>query len=464
MTENKSERNLGRKITVILIVIFMVLTGIVWFAGVYFFQSHFFPGTTINEFNCSFMTAQEVENLLQKKTASYALAIQTRGNGQEGISAKEVNLIYTPDGSAKALIKSQNQSLWFLAFSKSAAYNMKESTKCDQALLETAVDSLNCMQAGLAPSDAHLEEGEDGFEIIPEKEGNLLNREKTLQTIKNAMLSGQHVLNLEEADCYEKPSVYKDDAALEKQRQQMDEITDIIVTYDFADRTEVVDRSVIKDWIVVDENGDCVLERDRVAAYIDKLGYKYDTLGLSHSFRTYQGEDITVSGGDYGWVIDQEKETDALMEIIHSGETQVRIPIYSYSAWSRDTNDIGYTYIEINLTNQKLVVYKDGAPVVETFVVTGNPNIPDCETPTGCYAIDAMMSPAVLTGEDYQAEVNFWLPFNGNVGIHDAAWRTEFGNNLYLFEGSHGCVNVPYDKAAQIYQYAQIGMPVVVYE
>ena len=73
-------------------------------------------------------------------------------------------------------------------------------------------------------------------------------------------------------------------------------------------------------------------------------------------------------------------------------------------------------------------------------------------TPTGCYALDAKESPAVLTGEDYEANVTYWMPFAGNVGIHDASWRSEFGGNLYLWEGSHGCVNVPYDKRPRFMQ------------
>ena len=84
-------------------------------------------------------------------------------------------------------------------------------------------------------------------------------------------------------------------------------------------------------------------------------------------------------------------------------------------------------------------------------------------TPTGVYAVDAMMSPYTLTGEDYESDVTYWLPFNGNVGIHDASWRSEFGGKLYLTEGSHGCVNTPYDQVEIIYQNIGIGAPVVVY-
>ena len=36
---------------------------------------------------------------------------------------------------------------------------------------------------------------------------------------------------------------------------------------------------------------------------------KYDTAGTERTFSTYDNREITVSGGNYGWVIDQQKET-----------------------------------------------------------------------------------------------------------------------------------------------------------
>ncbi len=78
-------------------------------------------------------------------------------------------------------------------------------------------------------------------------------------------------------------------------------------------------------------------------------------------------------------------------------EPEVRQPAYAYSGLCRDTNDIGNTYVEIDLTNQRMVFYKDGQLLADTPVVTG------CvrkghSTPTGCFALDAMRSPAVLKG------------------------------------------------------------------
>lgn len=120
--------------------------------------------------------------------------------------------------------------------------------------------------------------------------------------------------------------------------------------------------------------------------------------------------------------------------------------------------------MEIDLTNQRMLFYKDGIAIVDTPVVTGNPNIQGNETPTGCFAIDGMKSPSVLTGEGYAQAVTYWMPFAGNVGIHDATWRSDFGGSIYIFNGSHGCVNTPYDQARIIYENIGIGAPVVVYK
>lgn len=244
----------------------------------------------------------------------------------------------------------------------------------------------------------------------------------------------------------------------------MNQLVKVIITYDFADRTETVDRTLIKNWFGYDEDGNVILDENLVRQYVADLGLKYDTMGQTRTFLTYDNRQVEIKGGDYGWVIDQDEEVKALIAAIESGVTQVREPVYLYSGYSRGTNDIGSTYLEIDLTNQRLVFYQKGTPIVDTPIVSGNPDIEGCGTPTGCYALDAKESPAVLTGEDYEANVTYWMPFAGNVGIHDASWRSEFGGNLYLWEGSHGCVNVPYDKAAEIYANIEVGMPVVVYD
>ena len=66
--------------------------------------------------------------------------------------------------------------------------------------------------------------------------------------------------------------------------------------------------------------------------------------------------------------------------------------------------------------------------------------------------------------QSYEQPVTYWMPFNGNVGIHDAdTWRSEYGGEIYKTSGSHGCVNTPTANAEKIFNTVEIGTPVIVY-
>ena len=106
--------------------------------------------------------------------------------------------------------------------------------------------------------------------------------------------------------------------------------------------------------------------------------------------------------------------------------------------------------------------YVDGKTYVETDVVTGNVSQGNA-TPVGVYAITYKERDATLTGENYSSPVEYWMPFNGNIGIHDASWRTTFGGELYKTSGSHGCVNTPPANAKKIFEKIEKGMPVIVH-
>ena len=420
----------------------------------------------VNGFNCSYMTREDTESLLDQRVKAYVLAVETMKNGQEAISAKDVDLSYVSTGIIRKLIRDQERFTWFLVFNQNKNYDISESLSYNTEMMSQTVDNLKCMQADniVQPVDAQIQDTGECFEIIPEVTGNALDRTKTEEVIAGAMLRGRTSVNLEEESCYLKPSVYSTDTQLQANCEKMNQLCDIIITYDFADRTETVDRTVIKNWFGYDQDGNVILDEKLVRQYVSNLGLIYDTMGQTRTFQTYDNREVEIKGGDYGWVIDQDAEVKALIEAINSGVTQVREPVYLYSGYSRGTNDIGSTYVEIDLTNQRLVFYMKGTPIVDTPIVSGNPNIDGCATPEGCYALDAKESPAVLTGEDYETNVTYWMPFAGNVGIHDATWRTEFGGNMYQWDGSHGCINVPYDKAAAIYANIEVGMSVVVYE
>lgn len=472
MAEENTGMSTGRKILTGFIIVLFLLAVASYFFGVYYFTEHFLPGSEVNGFNCSYMTQQEAEELLKQKTEAYVLAIQTRGNGQESISADQIALGYTSDGSVKKLLHKQNRFGWFLAFSQHKTYEVASSVTYDQTLFDQVFSSLKCLQDNEKPVDAAIQENDDGFEVVPEKEGTLVDQQKLKDDIIRAVTTGRTVVNLEEDGCYINPAVYSKD--LTKDCQQMNELTDVVITYDFSDRKETVDRSVIRGWLTRDDNGDLTVDKQAVAEYVKQLADKYDTPGTERSFVTYDNREITVSGGTYGWIIDQQKETDELYQAVIDKKTQVREPEYSQKATSRNTNDIGYTYVEIDLTGSRLVYYKDGQPVVDTVFNASS------STPEGVYNVADKKESAVPGGGSGDA-VSYWIPFTDKLGIYGDPAMSQAGTDAedgdFGSEGTadfssvmnswnnstEGCVVLPIEQAQELYQNIETGIAVVIY-
>ena len=155
------------------------------------------------------------------------------------------------------------------------------------------------------------------------------------------------------------------------------------------------------------------------------------------------GKTVTIARSCYGWKVDNDAETKEIIGEIKAGKPVTRDLNYSMTANSHEGNDYGDSYVEINLTAQHLFLYKEGKLVIESDFVSGNV-ARDFDTPTGAYGITYTQKDATLRGENYETPVSYWMPFAGNVGMHDAYWRSSFGGSkFYKTAGSHGCINLP---------------------
>ena len=119
------------------------------------------------------------------------------------------------------------------------------------------------------------------------------------------------------------------------------------------------------------------------------------------------------------------------------------------------------TYVEISIAQQHMWFYEKGKLFLDTDIVTGNEG--NCDTPTGTFSIESRALDTTLTGDGYSSFVSYWMGFYGGYGIHDASWRSSFGGDIYQGNGSHGCVNTPYEKVKQIYEHTDYGTPVYIY-
>lgn len=113
-------------------------------------------------------------------------------------------------------------------------------------------------------------------------------------------------------------------------------------------------------------------------------------------------------------------------------------------------------WIEIILSQQRLVAWEDGRMVMSTPVSTGTRRTP---TVRGTFRIYRKYAKQRMVGRDYDLpNVPYVMYFTGAYALHGTYWHSNFGQPM-----SHGCVNIPTGKAAWLYQWAPRGTTVVVH-
>ena len=292
-----------------------------------------------------------------------------------------------------------------------------------------------------------------------------MDQEKAKAAIMAAVAAGQGSVNLKEQGCYMAAAVTADDEGLKNLLDTMNRCREMTITYVFGDQQEVLEGKVISSWLTGTVDGQIQVDHEKAAAYVAYLAEKYDTAGKPRTFKTTDGRDVEVTGS-YGWKIDQGYETLALISMIQTAQSQPREPQYVMTTTDRN-NDWGSTYVEIDLTNQHVYMIKDNVVVWDAPCVTGNVARGNA-TPAGVYSLTYKETNRILRGRkradgtySYQSHVNYWMPFNGGIGLHDANWRSSFGGTIYQNNGSHGCVNLPPDKTKALYDYVYPGIPVI---
>lgn len=352
----------AKKIVVTLLCVLSIILGTGYFLGLAFFQTHFKPGTTINGFHCSFKSVDDAEALLSREVQSYAMALNTRNNGVEKISADDVGLTFVGRSTLIDIINNQNYKLWFIP--ELTEYNLPvDCYQIDDEKLNVEMAKLKCMNNMVKAESAHIVNIEDFYQVSPAIKGTELDKEKARKIIETAIRQWKPSVDLEESGCYIDAETIDEDI-LQQRCDLLNSIQDTIITYDFGDRKETVDfKKIQKDFI----NKDYELSPKKIQKYMEKLAKKYDTIGTERKFITYDDKTAIISGGDYGWEINVNDSALELMNLITEDTVDVVEPLYAQSGISRMKNDIGHSYLEIDSSNGKVVLYVDGTPAVQSI-------------------------------------------------------------------------------------------------
>lgn len=429
-----------------------------------YFINHFFINTKVNGVKLSLKNHSEANDILSKSIENYNIKIVGRDARSEAIDGKDIEIVYKENDIKEEIKKYQSSIMWISSLITKKEYYIDGIIQYNEDELSNIVNNLDIVTKDIIdPINAEFKYSDGIYQIEPEVCGNKIDKEKLIKVISESIYKGISIIDLDKNKCYENPMYTSTSDKTIETEKLLNKHVSTKITYLFGENREELDGNTIKDWLSVNENLDVAINEKALNEYISELGNKYNTVGMARSFKTSTGKVVEVEGGDYGWKINSLAEKKLLLEDIKLGASMEKEPIYTQKALYRDEDDIGNTYVEINISKQYLWFYKDGKVVAEGGVVTGDPR-KGYSTALGTYMINYKQKDAILRGPGYEAKVNYWMPFNGNIGIHDANWRYSFGHNIYQNNGTHGCVNSPLNLAKKIYENIEAGTPVICYE
>lgn len=443
-------------------------------AGVHF-SDHFYPSTKFFGIKASGLTVEEVKRQVEKKVEGYQLQIKGRSSSGSNsgagdrITADEVGMKYRDNGMIDRAMRQQYPAVWPATLLKTILAPNEETlgTEYDSSLVDSVIRNLTVFDSSrvIEPRNAELKYTADGAVITKEVMGTRLDYDKTKTAIIHALDDGSTSIDLEKEGLYQNPEVYADDDALNEKANALNLVLGANVTLEMGDQSVQINPEMTAEtFLSLDMDGNYYVDDSKVSSYIVKLADKTDTVGRKRTFHTSLGTTVELEGGDYGWTLDADSTAQELEEALKEKKKGTLEPVYFTTGLCRDKNDIGNTYVEIDLTNQHMWFYKNGSLIVDTPVVTGNPQ-KNNETPSGgVWSLKGKYRNATLKGEGYATPVDYWLPFNGGVGIHDLQKRYYFGGSVYNGAGSHGCINTPLAAVKLIYNGIGDGTPVVVYK
>ncbi len=497
--EQITENGSGIVRPVLLGLFFAVLLAAAYIYGVDYYGTHFLPNTLISGVDVGELTAEEAKEKLATAYDDSVFRFTGRDGTEEELDISEASPERDYEGIG-GILSAQDRKGWIFSRKPVKESELPYRGTFDTAGLERALDRSVLLdpEQSVHPEDAYMtfDEGEGHYVIIPEVPGTTVDRQIVVPVMEKILRQGGNSLDLEEIGSYISPEILSDNEELNRRTNTLNTLQDLHAGVDMgADVQETLSGEQLLE--LISEDG-------AVEAYVTGLRDRYDTYNTEEKrlFETQDGNYKLISAA-WGWRMDEEKTLEAMRAMVdqaavkiglgplpeageESGnaaetpaadvteEGEVPNPYMIEAVWKNKAVvhhrrlDYGSMYAEVDLTHQTVYVIRDGEVIFTSPCVSGRMT-KGRMTPEGFYDIKLKQTNKVLTGYkpdgsvDYRSPVSYWMPFNGGIGFHDATWRGSFGGTIYVYSGSHGCINLPFSRAKELYDIVYKGMPVIVY-
>lgn len=466
-------------------------------------STHFAQGTKIDGIDVSGTTVEEAAELLRGKAQDYQLRLSVLGKSYS-LSASELNLQYNDQSDLQALKDQQNREPLLREFTVEDLYiadasfllpqlekdfpqaaepaaeagteetGTEGAQEATDSSLVQAQEGTNAQEAApKKPVNAYIiyNQQSQAFEIVPDTVGSRIDYNRILSQVQAAAAKYQQELSLEQKNIGEQAAITAENTQLQTALAEMNSYLSETYTYTFTPKAkstsrETIDKDTMGKLLMVDTNLKVQVNREALGELIAAWGTKH-SLSMTRPFVTHGGTTLDISVTTPECTVDQGTLFNNMIADLQDRKSGTHKAPYVKTGETNADSYWGGNYVEIDLTNQCLYLYKNGDCILSAPIVSGNVS-GGYGTPTGNYTIFAMYRDTVLQGTNsdgssYASPVSFFIPFCGGIGMHDASWRSSFGGDIYLYGGSHGCINMRYSDVSVVYDNVDIGTHVIVY-
>lgn len=440
----------------------VAVLAILYLIGVFYFSNITYPNTTVNGNNRGMKSFSEV---FLPEDEGFILKIKGRENKKLEIDSKDIDYKLTVSGKPQLI---QNNWLWPVEIFKKHDYNVEYNSNMNEIKLSNLIDNSELLKDQVEPKNAQIQTKDGKVTLVDEVLGSKIDKTKLKQTIDDAIKNRVKEVELDEE--YVKPAILKDNPELVAEYEALKKFEEQKIIFDFVDRQYELTGQELMDLYDQTDKG-LVLNEDRAYDYVYNIASETNTYNKPHQFNATGIGEVTVPGGIYGWQMDIDSTYENLKKMLtegNGGDIEIE---YLREANHRETNDIGGTYIEIDLSRQTMWLYIDYDLVISTPIVSGDARQRSSATPTGVNMVWTkdtdidLKGTYEISGGSYSYPVKYWMPVGWtNSGIHDNWNREEFGGEIYKSWGSNTCINTPPEAMKVIFENTPIGTPVVIYE
>lgn len=491
-----------RRAAIIALIVAAVLLLAVYIGGVVIFSHIYYPGTMIAGADVSLVDAGSAAARIRSAMNHYSLTIEGSDFTWK-FQPENTDALFDADDAASTVLGQNESFIWPVRLVQSltarhaaqAAPDAVDlsaepdfslfSDTFDEAAFEeslgSAIDEYNEGRSGTFDAASAFDEESGAFTVEKARSNEKLDRDNVIAYAKLELASLAETAPLDALgdDAFLPLIEGMGNSDIQATCDAANGLLGVNVTIMLGDtEAGTVGSAEVAQWIVFDESLTPSIDQDAVAKKASEIAKGFNTVGTERTYTREDGKKITVSGGTFGWKVDDEQLAQDIISAVNEKKTGTIEAMVSQSGDvynGQGERDWG-AYVDIDITEQHARYYDaDGNLLWESGVITGNPTRGN-DTPTGVYYLRSKARDIVLRGPKdpetneykWESKVSYWMPFIGSsIGLHDATWQasSSFSNpNAYKTVGSHGCVNLPQDKAQELYDMLEVDTCVIVHK